>query len=170
MAGCIVDTLTTLKALTGVNKFDGLALVVQAKKAWYMCDIASIEPSDDENVVTPDDGIGRWIKCNNESNVLNSGVSQTTDSASTTVDFTNTEEIHLLLNQSTSIQFPVTLRNGYGYLILNRAGGAWAITAWDTRVKFTGTSYNFTNGINVAVIDLIFMNNNIYMTKVSEYV
>lgn len=170
MAGCVVDTLSTLKALTGTNKFNGLALVVFEKKAWYICDIASVEAADNDNIVMPDDGIGRWIKCNNESNILNSGISQSTTGSPTVVDFTNYEEVQLLFTQDTVINFPVTLRNGYAYLILNRNAGLHNVTSWDARIRFTGTSYNFSSGTNVAILTLVFFNNIVYVTKVVEYV
>lgn len=166
----VVDTLATLKAITGVNKFNGLALIVMAKKAWYVCDIASIESADDDDIILPDDGIGRWYKCNNDSNILNAANTQTTSTSTITVDFTNHEEIQLVFNQSAAVQFPVSLRNGYGYLILNRNGGNWNVISWDARTRFPSSSYNFSSSsINTAILNLVFFNNVIYVTKITEY-
>lgn len=170
MSGCVLDTVNTLKSITGDAKFNGLAFIVLSKKAWYVCDLGAVDTADDNNVIMPDDGIGRWIKCNNDSNILNGAVTLTTVSNTTTIDFSNIEQLQLIFNQDTAITFPVNIRNGYGYLILNRNGGSWNITSWDNRVKFSSESYNFNNGINIAIMNLIFFNNVIYVSKTTEYV
>lgn len=164
-----LDTLTTLKALTGTNKFNGLAFIIMSEKAWFVCDIGSTESADGVNIILPDDGIGRWYKCNNESNILNSSFDYTTTASPLTVDFTNYEQLQVIFTQNCTINFQTTLRNGYGYLVLNRNSGSWTITGWDARCRWSGASYNFTSGINRAILTLVFLNNLVYVTKISEY-
>jgi len=167
---CVIDTLNTLKALTNTNKFNGLALIVMAEKAWYVCDIAARDAADNKNIILPNDGIGRWFKCNNTSNVLNTTYTYTTTSSPLVVDFTNYEQINILFTQNCTINFQSLLRNGYGYLILNRINTTWLISGWDSRMRWSSTSYNFSNNINVAILHLVFFNNLIYVTKIAEYV
>jgi hypothetical protein len=163
-----VDTLTTLKGLSGTNRFNGLALIVLSKKAWYVYDIGATEAADNDNIILPDDSVGRWYKCNNEANILNTASTQNTAGSTTTLDFSNLENLQLVFTQNTTINFVSSLRNGHGNLILNRNNGSFNITSWDVRVRFAGSSYNFSTS-NIAILSLVFFNNVIYVTKISEY-
>lgn len=168
MNSCVVASKTVLKAI--VSPPNNLVLLSEAEKAWYVYKAASTDSADDDAVLLPDNGIGRWFKCNNQATSINYLVNQPTASPTTVLDFANKETIQLVFSSDTAINFSPSLRTGSAYLILDRNNGTWNITGWDSRIVFTDTSYNFNTGINLAILRLLMFNNKIYVSSVREYV
>lgn len=169
LAKLAVDTVATLKNLTGSDKIHGLPLVVMSKLAWYVLDLASTEAADDDLIILPNDGVGRWFKLNNNTNVRNIANIITTSSSSTTLDFTNYDEISLVFTQNTGILFNASIRNGVFNLILNRNGGSWTISSWDARIRWASSAYSFGSGINMTVLSFVSMNDVIYNSSIREF-
>lgn len=58
----VVDDITALKAIASAERFDKQILYVDSKDAIYAFDAASSATGDDDLIVQPDTGTGRWIK------------------------------------------------------------------------------------------------------------
>lgn len=57
-----IDTVSNLKAIAAASRTDQLPFFVKALKAWFYFDSASSATGDDENVITPTAGSGRWLR------------------------------------------------------------------------------------------------------------
>lgn len=57
-----VDTVANLKAVTAAHRTDQLPFYVEALEAWFAFDSGSSATGDDENVITPTAGTGRWLR------------------------------------------------------------------------------------------------------------
>ncbi|MBD2437372.1 hypothetical protein [Nostoc sp. FACHB-110] len=57
-----IADIDALKALTSSQRTDGYARLVKSNPAWYVFIAASTAVADDDLVLEPDDGIGRWLK------------------------------------------------------------------------------------------------------------
>jgi len=57
-----IDTIANLKAVSASYRADGLAIWVDELLAWFYFDSASSATGDDENIITPSVGTGRWLR------------------------------------------------------------------------------------------------------------
>ncbi len=57
-----IDTIANLKAVSASYRADGLAMWVDELLAWFYFDSASSSTGDDENIITPSAGTGRWLR------------------------------------------------------------------------------------------------------------
>ena len=57
-----VGTVANLKAVAVANRTDQLAIFVKSLEAWFYFDSASAVTGDDQNVITPTAGTGRWLR------------------------------------------------------------------------------------------------------------
>lgn len=166
----LVDTLVTLKNISEADRFNGLALIVQAEYAWYLFDSGSSASADDDLVVQPTTGTGRWIKLNNSSNIFNNYTSVIASTSTTTLDNANFDSIEVVFNTNTTINFETELRNGTTTCILNRNGGAWSITGWDSRVEWGDYSvYNFGVGDTITIIEFVVFDDTLYVVNINEF-
>jgi hypothetical protein len=167
--GVALDTVATLKALSGANLFNGLAHVVMEKSAWYVYKSAAVDADDGENFITPNTGAGRWVKCNGVGNRRNTVQAVSATEATTTLDFALTELILLELDVSTTINLSTTFRSGYALLAVSRVSDSQVITGYDARVEFSGTPFAFASGITTAIFTLYLVDNVAYVVDVKEY-
>ena len=65
-AGYAIDSVASLKYLTLVERYPGYDVgysrLVLEKNSWYTFKYAATDTADDDLVVTPLDGVGRWLK------------------------------------------------------------------------------------------------------------
>jgi len=57
-----IDSVANLKAVTAAKRTDQLPIFVKALEAWFYFDSSSSATGDDENVITPTAGTGRWLR------------------------------------------------------------------------------------------------------------
>lgn len=57
-----VLTIVALKAISPANRFDAQSIFVKSQGLHYYFDSASVAAGDDDNIIEPDTGTGRWIK------------------------------------------------------------------------------------------------------------
>jgi hypothetical protein len=57
-----VLTISALKAIAAANRFDAQSIFVKSQGLHYYFDSASVAAGDDDNIVEPDAGTGRWVK------------------------------------------------------------------------------------------------------------
>lgn len=56
------DSVAALKAVTPTTRADALPIYVKSLDAWFQFDAASAVTGDDENIITPTTGTGRWLR------------------------------------------------------------------------------------------------------------
>lgn len=166
----IVDSVATLKNISGSDRFNGLALIVFDKKAWYIYDSGSSLAADDNIVILPNDSVGRWVMLNQNANIFNNYNVQIATSSNTILDNTNFDLLELRLNQSTAINFATSLRNGMTTLVLTRSSNSYLITGWDNRIQWGSlVSYTFPNQVNKAIITFCVFSNLLYVSSINEF-
>ena len=168
--GVAVDTVATLKGLSGADLFNGLAHIVIEKSAWYLYKVGSTDTDDNENFITPNTGIGRWVKCNAVGNKRNSVSIQQATTATTVVDFSVTEVVVLELTVSTELQLPSTIRAGHALLKVSRDTDSEQITSYDAKFLFEGSNFSFSAGARDAIFNLLLVDNKAYIASVSEFI
>lgn len=57
-----IDSVANLKAVAAASRTDQLPIFVKALQAWFYFDSASVATGDDENIITPTAGSGRWLR------------------------------------------------------------------------------------------------------------
>lgn len=168
--GISIDTKTNLKNISGTDKFNGLALVLMENHAWYVFDEASTTAADDDNIILPNDSVGRWFKCNNTSNILNTVQVITVNTSTTTIDVSNADVFNIVFNQNTTLNFNSNpLRNGQITLYLDRNSGGYTISGWDSRIVWNGSPYSFGSGVNTVALSFIIIGNIVYFMGYKEY-
>jgi hypothetical protein len=173
MSGLVFSTKAQIKAIDTTTIPNGLCLASQDVHSWYQYDVSSVEGADNDLILLPDSGTGRWYKMNSSTNLLNTvNISLTTTSSTTVADFTNYEQVRIQFTQNSIVNFQSTLRNGYCRLIVDRNGGAWNITSWDSRILWNKwmpvtTPYNWSTN-TIAILDFVVIGSVIYGTNISE--
>lgn len=169
---CVVDSINVLKAVSTVDLPLGFALIVVDQPAWYMYDPSSLETGDNVNVVVPNSGTGRWLRCGNTSNIANTSTTVSTTSGSTILSFATSDVLELILNQSTGLVLPANpLRNGKVTLIVTRLSpsSAYNITSWDSRFRFAASPFSLGSSTTVALLTCVILNNTVYVKDALEY-
>jgi hypothetical protein len=169
---CVVASINALKAVSTVDLPLGFALIVVDQPAWYMYDPGSVETADNVNVVLPNSGTGRWLRCGNTANIANTASVVSTTSSSTVLNFATSDVLELILNQSTGVVLPANpLRNGKMTLIVTRLSpsSAYNITSWDSRFRFPSSPFSLGGSTSVALLTCVILNNTVYVKDALEY-
>lgn len=166
MSGFLIPTLNTLKSLPISSLQQGLAFIVLEKYAWYIYDVNSIELIDNDNVVAADNGNGKWIKCNNNTNINNTIFGISTIGSPTILNLSLYDNYYVNLTQNTQLTFSNISSGIFKVLIKNNG---FNITSWDTRVRWSGSVFVPNLAKQLAILEFVIYNTDIYCTSISEY-
>lgn len=171
--------IASVKALASTVRFNGLPVVVldtpANDTAWFVFKAGSSETADDENILAPDVGTGRWIKMNNTSDSSSLIVTETNISGIYEIDVTNTQALRLVFTANSTLDFVTLQRNGKFVLFLDRNGTNSTVSWNDTRLDWSAnknTVFSFNTTDSFAILEFfaeITNKNKIYLTSVTRY-
>ena len=162
-------TLTEVLNIDVTTIPQGFSVVCIELKSWLIYDATASDALVTGQVFAPSVGAGRWFRSNNTANKLNTITSVTTTSGTTVADFTSVEQVRVVFTQNSTINLQSVLRNGAGALILDRNSGAWTISGWDSRMRWSAGQSAFAFSSNLAVIEFICLNGLVYVKSVTSY-
>jgi len=165
-----------INALKNINAFRNLALIVASTpsgdRAWYLFDDTATDVADNENIVAPTIGGGRWFKMNNTTNNYNLIATEVNIAGTYSININNIEIIRLIFSNTTQLSFSTTIRNGKFAVFLDRNSTTSNITWNDSRIVWTanrGQPFDFLATNNSAYLEFFSINNVIYCTNVIRY-
>ncbi len=166
MQGFLINTVNDLKVIQSSFLTQGLALIVLEKYAWYVYDINATELVNNDTVISANNGSGKWIKCNNTTNLNNSINAVTISTSNTIINQSLYDSYYLDLQANTSITFS-NLISGLSKLIIKY--NSFTISNWDSRVKWQSSVFIPSVTKELAILEFITYNADIYCTNISEY-
>lgn len=165
MHGLVIEDLVTLKNITAINRFNGLTLVLFSLKGWYTYDESSIETPDDFYIIQPTDGIGRWYRDSNDTNIYNN-FNNIVGSGALVIDVDLSDNHFISINGNATLSFTGTRNTRLGISITRSS--TFNITSW-SGVTWPSSAFSFTSGKNRVILDMIKIGSSIYNVGFNEY-
>lgn len=175
LASMAFATKNDVKNIPPSVRFDRLPVIAVDENSWYLFNANATDVADNELILEPSVGTGRWFKMNNSTDTSSLLTREDNVTSTYIINVTNTQALRLVLSGNTTLSFITQQRDGAFTIFLDRNSTGFNVTWNDTRLNWSAnrnTPFTFNSGDNFAILKFFAVTtgvNKIYLTEVYRY-